>query len=83
MHDTFLHKNEVVFITIFFTGDSTAKGCSEVNLYLQPSEASYYSLYSKVKSMSLSTRWEVSLSASFFIAGCNDNAMVMIMSKHS
>lgn len=42
-------KMEVMFIALFSLGDPTAKGCPEINLYLQSSEASYYSLYAKVK----------------------------------
>lgn len=52
----FFMKMKVMLITLFSSGDPTAKGCPEANLYLQSSEASYYSLYSKVKSLSLSIR---------------------------
>lgn len=47
----FFMKMKVMLVT-FSSGDPTAKGCPEINLYLQSSEASYYSLYAKVKSLS-------------------------------
>jgi len=34
----FFMKMKVIFITLFSSGDPTAKGCPEVNLYLQSSE---------------------------------------------